>query len=142
MLKKKKLNGSMTVEMSFLMPMVLLLVMQCILAAFYFHDKNIISGAAYETAVVGSTKAREKDGARVGELETLFQERIEGKCILFSGADVSVGVSEEEITVTVHAARKGFRLSIVKKASLTDPEKQIRDIRRIKKQTYGAKNND
>lgn len=41
-----------TVEMSFLMPIIMLLVMSSIYAFFYYHDKNIIAGAAYETAVV------------------------------------------------------------------------------------------
>ena len=40
----------------------MLLVMSSIYAFFYYHDKNIIAGAAYETAVVGSNKAREKAG--------------------------------------------------------------------------------
>lgn len=73
-------RGSMTVEMSFLMPMILFLIMGCILAVFYYHDKNILSGAAYETAVVGSTKAREKDGVEEGELEQLFRQRV-GKSV-------------------------------------------------------------
>ena len=83
-----------TVEMSFLMPIIMLLVMSSIYAFFYYHDKNIIAGAAYETAVVGSNKAREKpdsqtgtgdrSGADVAELETLFQSRVNGKCILLS----------------------------------------------------------
>ena len=52
-----------TVEMSFLTPIIMLLVMSSIYAFFYYHDKNIIAGAAYETAVVGSNKAREKPGS-------------------------------------------------------------------------------
>ena len=44
---QRALKGSMTVEMSFLMPIILLLLMNSILAAFYFHDKNILAGAAY-----------------------------------------------------------------------------------------------
>ena len=75
-IKKYKLQGSMTVEMSFLMPMIMFLIMGCILAVFYYHDKNILSGAAYETAVVGSTKARAKDGIKEGELEMLFYQRV------------------------------------------------------------------
>ena len=77
-----------TVEMSFLMPIIMLLVMSSIYAFFYYHDKNIIAGAAYETAVVGSNKAREKPGSQTGtgdksgtdaaELETLFQSRVNG----------------------------------------------------------------
>ena len=41
--KKHALNGSFTVEMSLLMPMILFLVMGCVLACFYYHDKNIIA---------------------------------------------------------------------------------------------------
>lgn len=84
--KKHALNGSFTVEMSLLMPMILFLVMGCVLACFYYHDKNIIAGAAYETAVVGSTKAREKDGIQEAELKALFQERVGEKVHPLSGS--------------------------------------------------------
>ena len=93
--KKHALNGSFTVEMSLLMPMILFLVMGCVLACFYYHDKNIIAGAAYETAVVGSTKAREKDGIQEAELKALFQERVGKKCILFPGAVAVCSVSRD-----------------------------------------------
>ena len=49
--KQRWLKGSFTVEMAFLMPMILFLIMGCIRISFYYHDKNIIAGAAYETAV-------------------------------------------------------------------------------------------
>ena len=58
--KQRWLKGSFTVEMAFLIPMILFLIMGCIRISFYYHDKNIIAGAAYETAVTGSTKVREK----------------------------------------------------------------------------------
>lgn len=128
----KRVRGSMTVEMSFLMPMILLLIMGCILAVFYYHDKNILSGAAYETAVTGSTKARAKDGVREGELEQLFQERIKGKCILFPGAQAAVSVGEDEIEVTAAASRRGMKVSVSKRAAVTEPEKYIRNMRRLK----------
>lgn len=128
----KRVRGSMTVEMSFLMPMILFLIMGCILAVFYYHDKNILSGAAYETAVTGSTKARAKDGVREGELEQLFQERIKGKCILFPGAQAAVSVGEDEIEVTAAASRRGMKVSVSKRAAVTEPEKYIRNMRRLK----------
>ena len=49
--KQRWLKGSFTVEMAFLIPMILFLIMGCIRISFYYHDKNIIAGAAYETAV-------------------------------------------------------------------------------------------
>ena len=124
--KKHALNGSFTVEMSLLMPMILFLVMGCVLACFYYHDKNIIAGAAYETAVVGSTKAREKDGIQEAELKALFQERVGKKCILFPGA-VAV------CSVSAVAKRRKMSLAVESRAAVTEPERYIRDIRRIKK---------
>lgn len=126
------LRGSLTVEMSFLMPLVLFLVMNCILAVFYYHDKNILAGAAYETAVVGSTKAREKDGITEEELKSLFDQRIQNKCIFFAAPDAEIAVGEDEITVTVTASRKRMWVSVEKRAAVTEPEKYIRDIRRWK----------
>ena len=127
--KKHALNGSFTVEMSLLMPMILFLVMGCVLACFYYHDKNIIAGAAYETAVVGSTKAREKDGIQEAELKALFQERVGKKCILFPVCSVS----KEEIRVSAVAKRRKMSLAVESRAAVTEPERYIRDIRRIKK---------
>lgn len=131
--KDCKLQGSMTVEMSFLMPMILFLIMGCILTVFYYHDKNILSGAAYETAVVGSTKAREKDGVKEGELETLFYERVKNKCIMFVCPQVSVNAEKEEIEIIAAASRKYMKISVSKKAAITNPEKKIRDLRRFRR---------
>ena len=60
--KQRWLKGSFTVEMAFLIPMILFPDHGMYKDIFYYHDKNIIAGAAYETAVTGSTKVREKDG--------------------------------------------------------------------------------
>ncbi len=128
----KTVRGSMTVEASFLMPMIMFLIMGCILAVFYYHDKNILSGAAYETAVVGSTKARETGGVTEGELEQLFRERVKGKCIMFSNVRAAVSVGKDEIEVTAAADRRSMKVSVTKRAAVTEPEKYIRNMRRLK----------
>lgn len=128
-----------TVEMSFLMPIILLLIMGSVLSVFYFHDKNIVAGAAYETAVVGGTKVREKDGVDSGELESLFEERVGDKCILFAGIDVSVEADDKQIEVQARAARRKMKISVVKRAPVTQPEQEIRDIRRAKELVNGKK---
>lgn len=139
---RKWLQASMTVEMSFLMPIILFLIMNCIFVSFYFHDRNIISGAAYETAVVGSTKIRERDGVTPGELQNLYQERIRGKCILFSVSSADIVVGKEEIRIYVTAKKGRLSTSVEKKAAVTEPEKKIRKIRRMKEIINGAKNNN
>ncbi len=139
---KKSLKGSMTVEMSFLMPIILLLIMSGILGTFYFHDKNIVAGAAYETAVVGSTKIREKNKVTAGELESLFQERVGRKCILFAGSSAHITIEETQICVAASARKGKWGLSVLKKAAVTEPESYIRNIRRVKEIAGGAKDHD
>ena len=124
-------GGSLTVEAALLMPLVGLLLMSSILLFFYFHDKNIISSCAYETAVIGSTKAREKEGVDASLLDQAFQERMQGKCIFFPGARADIRVGDEEVTVTASAARGYFRLQVVQRAAVTEPEDHIRRMRRI-----------
>lgn len=141
-MEKGLVKGSMTVEMSFLMPLILLMLMSSILAVFYFHDKNILAGAAYETAVVGSTKMREREKTDAEELAVLCKERIAGKCILFGASDIQVAVGEKEIIVEVSAQKGKFKVSVIKKAAVTAPEKFIRNMRRVKEIGDGAKNND
>ena len=132
---QKNLKGSFTVEMSLLMPFLLFLIMGCILAVFYYHDKNILSGTAYETAVVGSTLAREKDGVEESKLEELFRERVRGKCILFGAAQVHITMEDNMIEVSARAHHKRMKIHVVQRARLTRPEKYIRKIRKIETAT-------
>lgn len=141
-----------TVEMSFLMPIIMLLIMSSIYAFFYYHDKNIIAGAAYETAVVGSNKAREKpdsqtgfgdrsgdrSGTDVAELETLFQSRVNGKCILLSTIQGQVTVEEDEVCVRAQGTWRKMKVSVEKRAAITEPEKKLRDIKKIKEFVNGT----
>ena len=119
---KKKYQGSLTVEAAYLMPVIGMILAVSILALFYFHDKNIISSCAYETAVVGSTKAREKDGVSPDILIRAFQERIHGKCILFPDAAVEVQVKENLILVHAYSRRKGMTVSAEHRMKVTDRE--------------------
>ena len=137
-----------TVEMSFLMPIIMLLIMSSIYAFFYYHDKNIIAGAAYETAVVGSNKAREKpdsqtgsgdrSGTDVAELETLFQSRVNGKCILLSTIQGQVTVEGDEVCVRAQGTWRKMKVSVEKRAAITEPEKKLRDIKKIKEFVNGT----
>ena len=136
-IRLKKVNGSMTVEMSLLMPIILFLILSCILTVFYFHDKNII---AYETSVVGSTKMREAEGVDEGELTALFAERTEGKCILFAGSSVNISIGEKQILVEATAEKGKFRVSVRKRASVTEPEAYIRKKRKLREVINGAAN--
>ena len=125
-------KGSMTIEMAYIMSVIFLVFFLSVTGIFYYHDKNIISSCAYETAVVGSVKAREKDGIEEEALNAAFQERIDGKCILFAGAQAQISVEEDEIAVAATARKGKMKVFVRQLARVTEPEKYIRDVRRVK----------
>ena len=54
-------SGVITVEMSYLIPIILALFLTVIYTTFYYHDKIILFGAAGETAAVGAEMERMPD---------------------------------------------------------------------------------
>ncbi|SHK46766.1 TadE family protein [Hespellia stercorisuis] len=127
-----RLSGSATVEMAYVMPIVLLVFVVVMNLCFYYHDKNILNAIAYETAVLGSQKERTPKGFDEGELQTHFLQRLEGKMILFSSASVNVSKNSSYITVSSSASKKRMRIHIEQRASVTEPEKYIRLLRKVK----------
>ena len=121
---KKNQNGSFTIEASFVVPIILMVFMASVYIIFYFHDKNILSGAAYETAVVGS----ERKSYKKEELEAYFRRRIKGKLIVFSNVK-----EKEEITVTCSAKKRRMKINVSASVKQTEPETYIRNVRKIKK---------
>lgn len=124
-------QGNTIVEMAYLMPVILLMWILIIYGIFLFHDKVILSGAAYETAVVGSEYVHE-DEISEGELEQYFQDRIDGKLLFFPEVTAQAEIEEDQITVSSQASRKGMGVSVIQRAPITFPEKEIRKIRMIK----------
>lgn len=142
---KEVVKGSATIEMAYIMPVIFLIFTSTVYLMFYYHDKNILAGAVYETAVVGSQKIRaagaddadeggaypESAGSVEESLETLFHARIRRKLILFPGAAVSVNCTEKQIEVTAKAVRKKMRVTVTGRAAVTKPEKFIRNHRKL-----------
>lgn len=122
----QEFRGVITVELSYLIPIILVIFLTVIYTTFYYHDKNILIGAASETAVVGAQMERKPDAEGKTDLAGFYQERIQGKLILFSGAEASVNTSKKWVEVSASAERGYMRLYIVQRAALQEPEAAIR----------------
>lgn len=119
-------SGVITVEMSYLIPIILALFLTVIYTTFYYHDKNILIGAAGETAAVGAQMERKPDEKGQTNLADFYQERIQGKLILFSGAEASVSTEKKWVEVSSYADWGKMRLHVVQRAALQEPEAAIR----------------
>lgn len=125
---KKSYRGSFTVEAAFVVPLMLMMFVVLISILFYYHDKNIVAGAAYETAVVGAER-KEYDEQELGQY---FQSRIRGKMILFSRVQDEIQIENECITVQCAARKRGIGMKVKISASRTEPEKLIHNLRKVK----------
>ena len=84
---ERGLKGVITVELSYLLPIILMIFLTVVYVTFYYHDKNILIGAASETAAVGAQLERKPDENVQTDLAGFYQDRILAKLILFSGAE-------------------------------------------------------
>lgn len=128
----KECRASTIVEMAYLMPVVLLMWMLVIFALFYYHDKTLVIGAAYETVVVNSERYREVDMVETEQVNAYFWSRIQGKLLFYSHVPVETTVEDEMLIVSVKAKAHGMTIDVVQKVEIIYPEKDIRKIQRIK----------
>lgn len=126
---KKSLRGSLTVEAAVIIPIILLVFSVLLNILFYYHDKNIIMGAAYETVVRASSREQETDI----ELEAYYQSRINGKLLLFTYTMGEIKQEKDAVKITCTAIRKQMSLHIERASAKTDPEGYIRNIRKLEK---------
>ena len=119
---RKSVDGSLTIEAAVIVPILLWVFAIIITLLFYFHDKNVVTAIAHETAVIGSG---ERDMSKE-EVEQYFQRRLSGKLLLFRGADADAKVNDEEVSMTCSARKENMKLQIEINMSKTEPETVLR----------------
>ena len=126
---KKRLQGNVTIEATYIIPLILLVVGVVFHVLFYYHDKNILHATAHETAAYGAG-SREADE---NLLESYFISEVKGKLLLFTNLENEVCIGDENVTVICHAVKSKMSLRVECSVGRTEPEKYIRNVRKIKK---------
>ena len=124
---RKSVDGSLTIEAAVIVPILLWVFAIIITLLFYFHDKNVVTAIAHETAVIG---CGEGDTSKE-EVEKYFQRRLSGKLLLFTGADVDAKVSDEMVSMQCSAKKENMKLQIEIHMCRTEPETVLRRKRLI-----------
>lgn len=127
----KAFKASLVVETAYILPVVFLSFMLGVYMLFYFHDKNILLGAGYETAVVGSQKMKWNEENIEEKMENFFHERVRGKVIFFSKPKVVVKYKNNTLSVNASAKKRKIILKVHQKRTIEIPEKYIRKKRNI-----------
>lgn len=126
---KKGVKGSFTVEAACIVPLILFVFGVLLHILFYYHDKNLLASASYETAVYGAGRY-EVDEASINKH---FQSRIKGKLLLFTTVKSEVLSEEEQVQIICRASQKAMSLRTECVISRTKPEDYIRSIRKLNK---------
>lgn len=130
---RKYVRASFVVETAAVFPVIFLVLTLSVYLFFYYHDKTILTGTAYETAAVGSEKMRLLEKPEEGELIQYFQDRLHGKMIFFSGSSVQVDISGKEVIVEAEAYRKYMHLKVRGSMKVTEPELYLRNAKKLRK---------
>lgn len=123
----KQVAAVITVELSFLFPVILGILSLLFHTIFYYHDKNILIGTAAETAVIGAQLERKPNQRGEVDLTEVYRQRIHGKLILFPEAMAVCEITNTKVTVTIKAVWKKMELEVEQSAPLLHPERIIRD---------------
>lgn len=123
-IKTRYVKGSAVVEMSYIIPMFLLIFVVITHTVFYYHDKMIMTGAACETAIVGAQMERSK--GMECDLETFFRDRLRGKLIYMTNPAIRVEKTDKKIEAIARAEVGFMKVVVRQKADIVHPEKRIR----------------
>lgn len=125
----KKLQGSFTIEAAYVIPLILMIVGVMFHVLFYYHDKNILFGAAHEAAAYGAGI----EEADEDTIENHLIARTKGKLLLFHKLENEITVKDDNVTVICNASKRKMTLQVTCSVNRTNPEKYIRSVRKIKK---------
>lgn len=126
---RRYFKASVTIEAAVIIPLVIFIFGGILTILFYYHDKNIITGAVYEIAVLGSSE----DEIVKEELGTELQERVNRKLLLFSTIYVDIQIEETSLKIYCRSSKNGMMLYVQVSMSRTNPETFIRNIRKIER---------
>lgn len=126
----RTLKASITIEMAYVMPTVVIVLLLTIYTIFYYHDKNILIGAAGETAVLGAQMERQK-GENKADLHNFYRERVKGKLVLLHLTGIEVTKGKKWIEVAAWAGKSRMHVFVRQKAMIPEPEKKIRKKRQL-----------
>lgn len=123
------LKGSLTIELTLLMPFILGLFIFILFAGFILHDKCIVNKACLSAALRGSEES--EDGEALNRAQEAIAEVLPGHLIGKWSYDTNVDVGKDEVRVTFdgNAQMGGGLIRRVLSAGSTDHSFECRSFR-------------
>lgn len=127
----RKYKAVFTIEIAYIMPIIILLLSGIVLSGFYLHDKNILYSKVYELGSIARQEYRMPQETMTSELEEVLVSGCKGKMLLFDSVTCYVERSGSEISITGEMEFRGKKVAVTRVFGLNDTEKNIRTIRPV-----------
>ena len=126
------MKASATIEVTYIMPVILLVFMVAVHSGFYYHDKNILQGTIYEATIIGAQQYRLEDSVDSESVRLFVEEKCKGKLLFFNLASLTIKEEKNEVRIEATMKKRGMSIKIQKSMPLLKQENHIRDLRRVK----------
>lgn len=128
----KKLKGSTTIEMAYIMPVILLVFSVTIYCVFYLYDKNVLYATAYEGAIIGKSQYATTTGIVEEELEEFLIERSQNRLLFFTLDSLEIEIEEERVIIELQVEKGIMGMTITQSMPLVEQEAYVRKMRLLK----------
>lgn len=95
---KKEYKGSLTIEASLLFPLIMMVIVICIYAMFFLHDRTVLDESAYEAALRGCEITSEH-GDVMSKVRATSDETLEGRLLSTKNVKTDVEITGHDIKV-------------------------------------------
>lgn len=132
-IKNRWIKGSFSVEVTVIVGVILLLLMEFVFLTFLFHDKCLLESAAYEAISEGVVEVKQGEDLEEERIQRLFYERVDGKLILLQGATATIEKKKGEVILRGQANFRKIPIRYKEQMQILWQEKKLRRIREIQK---------
>lgn len=122
-----RLKGSATIEVAYMMPIMILIITVTVYLGFFFHDKIILQGVIYEGVVIGYTTYRTEGDVSVEDIEDFIAEKSTQRFVYFPEPEVTIEVTDTAVIVEGVTQRNQMTITVSKEMQLWEPESEIRE---------------
>lgn len=135
-MKNKKLKASTTIELAYMMPVVLLVFTYIIYLSFYFHDKSILYSVLVDSTMIQKQQLRAQQPIEKTDLEQNIQKQLSKKLLFFKLKNLDIVITSKQITIKAVIEKNKLKILEKSQMRLEKPEDNIRTVNRIE----GVKN--
>ncbi len=130
-MSKKRFKASTTIELAYMMPIVLLAFTSIIYLAFYFHDKSILYSTLMEGTIIQKQQLHVQEPIKEADLEKHIKYQLSNKLLFFKLSSLNIVVTSEQINIEAIIEKHNLKIKEKNQRLLKRPEDNIRNINRI-----------